>query len=97
MSCCKECIYFKICAKTDIHDCSDFEARASYLKCPCEVGQKVWFIRNDKITETYVEKIIIKSAGIYLKLACNALYETSCRSIGKTVFFSQKAAEAVLN
>ena len=29
-----------------------------------------------------------------MKLACNSMYETSCNSIGKTVFLTREAAEA---
>ena len=59
---------------------------------PCEIGQTVWFIRNKEVFKTSVEKIILKEKGMFIKLACNAMYETSCNSIGKTVFFSEKEA-----
>jgi len=59
---------------------------------PCEIGQTVWFIRNKEVFKTSVEKIILKEKGMFIKLACNAMYETSCNSIGKTVFFSDKEA-----
>lgn len=64
---------------------------------PCKVGQTVWFIRNGKIEETKVEKIVLKEGGLYLKLSCNSVYETTCRRIGKTVFFNKKDAEEILN
>lgn len=63
---------------------------------PCKVGQTVWFIRNGKIIETEVEKIVLKNKGLYLKLGCNAMYETSCNSIGKTVFLTREEAEKSL-
>ncbi len=63
---------------------------------PCKVGQTVWFIRNGKIEETKVEKIVLKEGGLYLKLSCNSVYETTCRRIGKTVFFNKKDAEEIL-
>ena len=69
---------------------------------PCKVGDKVWFIRNlghkdfEELIETQVEKIVLKSGGIYLKLACNAMYETACNSIGKTVFPTKEEAEVKL-
>lgn len=31
-----------------------------------------------------------------MKLSCNAMYETSCRSIGKTVFLTREDAEKAL-
>lgn len=65
---------------------------------PCKVGDRVWYIPlNEKLTETTVEKIVLKNGGLYLKLSCNSFYETSCRSIGKTVFFTAKEAENALN
>lgn len=65
------------------------------------VGQTVWFVRDPKrnpenIVETTVEKKVYKHSGAYMKLACNSMYETSCNSIGKTVFFTREAAEAAL-
>lgn len=70
---------------------------------PCKIGDTVWFVGtstanrlNLGVIETTVEKLILKKGGIYMKLACNAMYETSCKSIGKTVFFTQEEAETVL-
>ena len=69
---------------------------------PCKVGDTAWFIRNPKdvsrreVIETVVEKIVVKKSGLYLKLACNSMYETSCASIGKTVFLSAADLDAFL-
>ena len=66
---------------------------------PCKVGDTVWFIRNDiksEIVETNIEKVVLKHGGLYIKLACNAMYETTCRSIGKTVFLTKEEAEQAL-
>lgn len=63
---------------------------------PCKVGDVVYFIRNKKIIETKVDKIVLEYRGLHLKLNCNSAYETSCNSIGKTVFFSQEEAEKAL-
>lgn len=70
---------------------------------PCKPGDPVWFVGTSNtnrlkagVIETTVEKLILKSGGIYMKLSCNAMYETSCRSIGKSVFFSKEEAEAAL-
>lgn len=59
---------------------------------PVNVGQMVWFIRHNDIIETCIEKIIIKHGGLYIKLWCNSAYETTCRSIGKTVFLTKEEA-----
>lgn len=63
---------------------------------PMALGQTVWFIRDRKIIETKVDKIVLKNGGLYLLLSCNSFYETSCRSIGKTVFLTREEAEAAL-
>lgn len=63
---------------------------------PCKVGQIVWLVRDGKIEETTVEKIVLKDKGLYLKLLCNSFYETTCRSIGKTVFLTREEAEKAL-
>ena len=66
---------------------------------PVKVAQTVWFIRDkyhNKIEETNVEKVIVKNGGIYIKLGCNSMYETSCNSIGKTVFLTKEEAEKAL-
>lgn len=81
------------------------EALADYLLAngvivpPCKVGDTVWFIRNDiksEIIETNVEKVVLKHGGLYIKLGCNAMYETTCNSIGKTVFLTKEEAEQAL-
>ena len=63
-----------------------------------DIGDEVWFVPDNRnrrsIIETTVEKLVLKSGGIYMKLSCNAMYETSCRSIGKTVFLTREEAEA---
>lgn len=70
------------------------------MKCtvefPVELNQKVWLTRSGKIEETFVEKLIFKDNNTFMKLYCNAMYETSCRSIGKTVFLSLEEAEECL-
>lgn len=63
---------------------------------PCKVGQIVWLVRDGKIEETTIEKIVLKDKGLYLKLLCHSFYETTCRSIGKTVFLTREEAEKAL-
>lgn len=96
---CIDCLHYNICTfgKCDIiSGCPFYTARSEWVHLPCNIGKTAYFIRNNKIIETAVEKIIIKKNGIYLKLSCNAMYETSCKSIGKTVFFDQEEAEKAL-
>ena len=99
MSKCIDCLHYNICTfgKCDsISGCPFYTNRSEWVHLPCNIGKTAYFIRNNKIIETAVEKIIIKKNGIYLKLSCNAMYETSCKSIGKTVFFDQEEAEKAL-
>lgn len=78
----------------------DLEEQGRLVVLPCKVGDIVWFIRpldsKKEITETEIEKMVVKGRGIYMKLSCNAMYETSCNSIGKTVFLTREEAEAAL-
>ena len=98
---CKNCLHYAVCgyalnSKT-IYECYFFTDKSKIIELPCKVGDICWFIRNNKIIKTTVEKIVLKEKGrLYLKLSCNSLYETSCRSIGKTVFFTYEEAEQAL-
>ena len=106
---CESTLKSEICSKETHEDCrtakgdcafcaitADYLIANGIIVPPCKVGQTVWFIRNGKIVETEVEKIILKSKGLYLKLGCNAMYETSCNSISKTVFLTREEAEKAL-
>lgn len=98
---CKNCLHYAVCgyalnSKT-VYVCDYFANKSKVIELPCKVGDICWFIRNNKIIKTTVEKIVLKEKGrLYLKLSCNSLYETSCRSIGKTVFFTYEEAEQAL-
>ena len=69
------------------------------MKCvvefPVELGQRVYLVRSytNEVELATVDKLIYKSGRTFMQLSCNALYETSCRSIGKTVFLSREEAE----
>ena len=63
----------------------------------CMPDTPVWFIKvsgsKPELIETHIEKLIFKTkGGVYIKLACNAMYETSIKSVGKTVFFNEADA-----
>ena len=79
-----------------VEQIADYLLANGVIVPPVSVGQTVWFVRNEKIIETKVEKIVLKSKGLHLKLGCNAMYETSCNSIGKTVFLTREEAEKAL-
>ena len=65
------------------------------VEFPVELGQKVWKIRtySNEVEEATVDKLIYKSGRTFMQLSCDAMYETSCRSIGKTVFLSLEEAK----
>lgn len=100
---CNDCLHYSVCPyknnldTTLANSCDNFTNCSEWVKLPCNIGKTVYFIRNNKIIDTIVEKIVIKKTGIYLKLSCNAMYETSCKSIGKTVFFDEEEAKEGLS
>lgn len=105
---CTNCLRYEMCKTLDEkgripfkdpNDCLLYRdvPETQTVTLPCNVGQSVWFVRGGNIIETSVEKFIIKAEGLYIKLACNAVYETSAKSIGKTIFFSEDAAKDYLN
>lgn len=84
------------CCKTFAAICENYSDKSEWVHLPCKVGMPVFFLRDQNIIETSVEKIIFKGKGCYIKLKCNTMYETSCQSIGKTVFFKREEAEKSL-
>lgn len=55
------------------------------IDVPVEIGQTVYKLGNfDRIIETTVEAIILRASETKIKLACNAMYETSIKTLGKT-------------
>lgn len=71
------------------------------VELPCKVGDTVYEVFKEHgslfIKESIIEKIVItENGGIRLKLSRNSMYETAVSSIGKTIFFTRKEAEAKL-
>lgn len=89
-----------ICCKAFAEICTNFSDKSEWVHLPCKVSTPVFFLRDkNNIIKTNVEKIIFKGKegkGCYIKLECNTIYETSCQSIGKTVFFTKESAEKAL-
>jgi hypothetical protein len=51
---------------------------------PVGIGQTVYKLGNfDRIVETTVEAIILRAGETKIKLACNSMYETSIKTLGK--------------
>lgn len=84
--------------------CGYFADKSEWVHLPCKVGDTAYFIteRNapkgtkEHIVETTIEKIGVRGGGMFIKLSVNAMYETSCNSIGKTVFLTLEEAEKAL-
>jgi hypothetical protein len=54
------------------------------IDVPVGIGQTVYKLGNfDRIIETTVEAIILRAGETKIKLACNAMYETSIKTLGK--------------
>lgn len=104
MSTCNDCLHAEICPwDCDGVVCEHFKDSSKFFEMPCKVGDTVYFIGtnninklNSGVIEVGVEKLVLKSGGVYMKLSCNAVYETSCRSIGKTIFLTKAEAEKAL-
>ena len=63
------------------------------VEVPVAIGQTVYKLGNfDRIIETTVEAIIIRASEIKVKLACNSMYETSIKTLGKMWWTSLEAA-----
>lgn len=99
---CENCVGFGKGSECINYHIATYLLNNSVIVPPCKVGQTVWFVRNlgdksrEKVIETTIEKIVLKSNGLFIKLACNAMYETACNSIGKTVFLTREEAEQAL-
>ena len=67
---------------------------------PCKVGDTIYEVfkyhRPPFIQQTTIEKIIITTKGLRLKLERNSTYETSITAWGKTLFPTEEAAEKAL-
>lgn len=67
---------------------------------PCKPGDTVYEVfkyhRPPFIQQTTIEKIIITSKGLRLKLERNSTYETSITAWGKTLFPNKEDAEKAL-
>ena len=67
---------------------------------PCKVGDTIYEVfknhRPPFIRQTTIEKIIITTKGLRLKLERNSTYETSITAWEKTLFPTEEASEKAL-
>lgn len=62
---------------------------------PVGIGQTVYKLGNfNRITETTVEAIILRAGETKIKLACNTMYETSLKTLGRTWWLTKEDAES---
>jgi hypothetical protein len=63
------------------------------IEVPVAIGQTVYKLGNfDRITETFVEAIILRAGETKIKLACNTMHETSLKTLGRTWWTDLEAA-----
>lgn len=86
---CENCVGFSKGEWCSEHLIADHLLANGVIVPPVAVGQTVWFVRNGKVIETSIDKVVVKHGGLYFKMRCNGMYETAVSAIGKTVFLSQ--------
>ena len=103
---CKDCVHYKPCFYANIDNCEYFKDKSKFIELPCKVGDKVWFI---KFMWNYAKQPIpamvcgiktFSNSGTFtftaLTNANNISRSFITQDIGKTVFLTYEAAEAVL-
>ena len=61
---------------------------------PVGIGQTVYKLGNfNRIVETKVEAIVIRAEGVYVKLECNSVYETSLKTLSRNWWLTLEDAE----
>lgn len=84
----------------DVAAVTEYLEAHNVLISPVTLGQELYLLRNkrsNEIVTTKVLSIIYKQHQFYMRLDCNTTYETSCNSIGKTIFLTKQKAETALN
>lgn len=104
MASCKDCIHDNVCDKMNkiecglLNKCEYFKDRTRFVELPCKVGDTVYVIENNEITEDFVDQIGIgyycDGENIYQMDGIKTDWYFS--DIGKTVFLTRKEAERAL-
>lgn len=80
---------------TTIGEVADTILADGWMRPPCKVGDKLYFLYGSKVFNLTVEKIVIKEEGMFLvDKAFNDWY--SIEELGKTLYLSEEEAEAKL-
>lgn len=90
---CKDCLHYEICEAYSPRDsyatlhcaeeCVCFTDRSEWIHLPCEVGDRIWYIRDGRVVFGSVTKLNIYSIATSGKL-------------GKTAFLTREKAEKAL-
>ena len=92
---CKDCVHDELCdwnrgyscyfTLFGAENCRYYKPKSRFVELPCEVGQKVWFIDQERISFHY-EWVVGET---YFSLSM-------LNDFGKTVFLSREEAEKAL-
>lgn len=104
MSSCKDCVHYEVCVyphhiTISPCDCNHFKPKSRFVELPCEVGQNLWFLQNDRLAFGVVENILKNHSGLFAYVFelddGDVIDEWSIPlcDIGKTVFIGDNAHE----
>ena len=110
MATCKDCIHYDVCYKKPDHfddlsvngGCKDFADKSRYIELPCNVGDVVYQVTRNFISEFRVRFVEIATCGnvfLHTDLISGIIYTGEVFSesdIGKTVFLTREKAEKAL-
>ena len=107
---CKDCIHYDVCYKKPDHfddlnvngGCKDFAEKSRFIELPCKVGDVVYQVTRNFISEFRVRFVEIATCGnvfLHTDLISGIIYTGEVFSesdIGKTVFLTREEAEKAL-
>ena len=97
---CEDCIYYKVCESDGV--CTEFSDLSEWVHLPCKVGDVVYQVTRNFISELRVRFIEIATCGnlfLHTDLISGIVYTGEVFSesdIGKTVFITREEAEKAL-
>ena len=105
MATCKDCLHNEMCYGTHTDDsptCCDFKDKSRYIELPCKVGDVMYQVTRNFISEFRVRFVEIATCGnlfLHTDLISGIVYTGEVFSesdIGKTVFLTREEAEKAL-
>ena len=97
---CEDCIYYKECEADGV--CTEFSDLSEWVHLPCKVGDVVYQVTRNFISEFRVRFVEIATCGnlfLHTDLISGIVYTGEVFSesdIGKTVFINREEAEKAL-